>query len=62
MSLRAEADMNKISAGFTAVNESKLTLKHGKLITYPDKRESTFLSDIFTYLSGYTTIRARREE
>jgi len=32
MSLRAEADRNKISAGFTAMNESKQTLKHGKQI------------------------------
>jgi len=31
MPLRAEADRNKISAEFNAANESKQTLKHGKL-------------------------------
>jgi hypothetical protein len=54
MSSKPETDMTKIWAGFTAMNESKQTLKHGKLITYLDNRASKFLSDVCIFLSGYT--------
>jgi hypothetical protein len=62
MCLKHKIDINEMSAGFTAMNESKQTLEQGKLTTYPDDRRSKFLSDICTYLSNYTASHTRREE